>query len=78
MHSLLIVALFSLTNLNTGEVLPDALVGPVPSLTYYAQLFNDNRGGQLQSDDGTTYVVSDARVVVLEENEQGNVVYPGQ
>lgn len=66
MLGLIIVALFSVTNVQTGEVLPDAIVGAVPSVTAYAQMYNEHRGQVLEGDDGNQYVVSDARVIVLQ------------
>lgn len=78
MLSLIFVALFSVTNVQTGEVIPDAIVGQVESVSAYAQMYNDHRGQVLQGDDGNEYAVSDARIVVLQQNEEGNVVYPNQ
>lgn len=68
MHSLLFVAIFSLTNVTTGQVMPDAAMAVVPSVTQYAEMFNEYRGQIVATDqDGNEYYVSDAHIAVVEK-----------
>ena len=68
MLNLLFVALFSLTNVQTGEVIDDAAMMQVDSITQYAETFNTYRGQVVATDtDGNDYVVSDAHIVVIEQ-----------
>lgn len=74
MLSLIFVALATFTNVQTGTTVQAQAI--VPSITAYAELTNEAREGQYQDENGVQYVITEAHVVVLQQNEAGNIVYP--
>jgi len=66
MFSLLIIAFATFTQVNDPTNTVDAFV-QVPSVTAYANLVNASRTEVFTDQDGNDYVMTDARVVVFEE-----------
>jgi hypothetical protein len=68
--------LASVTNVQTGEVLTDALQAQVTSATQYAEMFNQYRGKEIaQDNNGNDYVLSDAHLIILKQKPDGTVEY---